>query len=105
MGTLETHLLTADYVRITYPSHLMLTILFQCWPNFIAIRPECTQDPECPQHLACIREKCKNPCSTNTCGIKAKCNSQNHRAICVCIIGYVGDPYSICEERKLVNIC
>ena len=24
---------------------------------FIAPRPECTIDPECPDHLACIREK------------------------------------------------
>lgn len=72
--------------------------------KFTAPRPECTRDSECPQHLACIREKCKSPCSTNTCGINAKCNAQNHRAICVCIKGYVGDPYSICEERKLHHI-
>ena len=68
--------------------------------SFIAPRPECTIDPECPDHLACIREKCQNPCHTTTCGRNAECKAKNHRAVCVCLIGYVGDPYTICEERK-----
>ena len=65
-----------------------------------APRPECTSDPECPQHLACIQEKCQNPCFTESCGIKAECKVKNHRAFCVCMVGYEGDPYTICEERK-----
>ena len=70
-----------------------------------AKKPECTYDAECPQHLACIREKCQDPCSSNTCGINAQCKAVNHRALCVCLIGYVGDPYSICEERKIDCNC
>ena len=65
-----------------------------------APRPECTSDPECPQHLACIQEKCQNPCFTESCGINAECKVKNHRAFCVCLFGYEGDPYTICEERK-----
>ena len=68
-----------------------------------APRPECTTDPECPQHLACIQEKCQDPCYTSTCGVNAECKAKNHRAICVCIYGFVGDPYTICEERKTLS--
>ena len=67
---------------------------------FSAPKPECTSDPECPFHLACIQEKCQDPCYTSTCGVNAECKAKNHRAICVCIYGFVGDPYTICEERK-----
>ena len=67
----------------------------------LSAKPECTTDPECPDHLACVDQKCKNPCFTSTCGVNAQCRVQKHRAICVCNRGFVGDPYRICEERKL----
>ena len=70
---------------------------------FSAPKPECTSDPECPYHLACIQEKCQDPCYTSTCGVNAECKAKNHRAICVCIYGFVGDPYTICEERKTLS--
>ena len=66
-----------------------------------APRPECTSDYECPTHLACIREKCQDPCQSHTCGINAECMVRNHRALCVCLDGFVGDPFTICEERKM----
>ena len=68
--------------------------------NDFSAKPECTTDPECPDHLACIREKCQNPCFTTTCGVNAECRVTRHRAICYCKPGYEGDPYRICEERK-----
>ena len=67
---------------------------------FSAPKPECTSDPECPYHLACIQEKCQDPCYSHSCGRNAECKAKNHRAICICFPGYVGDPYSFCEERK-----
>ena len=70
---------------------------------FSAPRPECTTDPECPNHLACVQEKCQDPCYTHSCGRNAECKAKNHRAICVCIYGYVGDPYTLCEERKITS--
>ena len=76
-----------------------------CIDNFSAPKPECTTDPECPDHLACVQEKCKDPCYSNSCGRNAKCKAKNHRAICVCIYGYVGDPYTLCEERKINVFC
>ena len=69
--------------------------------HFSAPRPECTTDPECPDHLACVQEKCQDPCYSHSCGRNAECKAKNHRAICVCIYGYVGDPYTLCEERKI----
>lgn len=65
-----------------------------------APRPECRTDPECPLHLACINEECKNPCVSFSCGINANCEVHRHRATCACQIGYEGDPYTICVERK-----
>ena len=72
--------------------------------SFSAPQPECLVDPDCPSHLACINEKCENPCFTLSCGIGAECKVKNHRAICVCRPGLVGNPHEICEERKLVVV-
>lgn len=71
---------------------------------FLSAKPECTTDPECPDHLACVNEKCTNPCFTSTCGVNAQCQPKNHRAVCVCNPGFVGDPYRICEERKISTV-
>ena len=68
---------------------------------FSAPQPECRTDPECPDHLACIREECLDPCTTLACGVNAQCSVKRHRATCTCRRGFVGDPFTICEERKL----
>ena len=96
------------YFLIAWTLYLFCTF---AWLNFFshfglhdclsAPRPECVSDPECPNHLACIQEKCQNPCFTHSCGQNAECKVKNHRALCVCLYGYVGDPYSLCEERKI----
>ena len=67
---------------------------------FTAPKPECVTDPECPAQLSCINEKCKDPCYSHRCGRNAKCTVKNHRPICVCLEGFVGNPETICEERK-----
>ena len=71
---------------------------------FLAPKPECVSDPECPTQLACINEKCKNPCYSHTCGRNAECTVKNHRPICVCLVGFVGNPQTICEERKCILV-
>ena len=59
----------------------------RCLPNYIGsppqCRPECTIDQDCPSNLACIREKCRDPCQ-NSCGTNAECRTINHRANCRC---------------------
>jgi hypothetical protein len=71
-----------------------------CLPNYIGqspnCRPECMIHPECPSNLACINERCKDPC-VGSCGVNAVCSVRNHNAVCSCIVGYEGDPSSQCS--------
>lgn len=70
-----------------------------CAQNYIGVppncRPECTINPECASHLACIQQKCRDPCA-GLCGIGASCSVVNHHAVCACPEGFTGDPFSNC---------
>uniref|UniRef100_A0AAR5QG30 EGF-like domain-containing protein n=2 Tax=Dendroctonus ponderosae TaxID=77166 RepID=A0AAR5QG30_DENPD len=55
-------------------------------------RPECVVNTDCPSHLACITEKCKDPC-LGSCGFNAECRVQNHIPICTCAEGFVGNAF------------
>eukprot|EP00095_Tigriopus_kingsejongensis_P012598 maker-scaffold642_size120736-snap-gene-0.27 protein:Tk12598 transcript:maker-scaffold642_size120736-snap-gene-0.27-mRNA-1 annotation:"GH13743" len=61
-------------------------------------RPECVSDPECPLHLACISERCLDPCTSQACGVNAKCTVTTHVPVCACELDYVGDPYTVCQK-------
>lgn len=61
-------------------------------------RPECVSNTECPNNRACINQKCKDPCP-GVCGANAECRVVSHTAMCVCNIGYVGDPFSQCTPQ------
>lgn len=67
-------------------------------------RPECTINSDCSSNLACMQEKCKDPC-VGACGLQAQCNVINHTPGCACPEGYTGDPFSSCypkpPQRKL----
>lgn len=58
-------------------------------------RPECTINSECPASLACVRQKCEDPCP-GSCGVEANCHVLNHVAVCLCNEGYTGDPFTRC---------
>lgn len=81
-----------------------------CLPDYIGqspnCRPECTISPECPSNLACIKEKCRDPCP-GSCGVNAQCTVRNHNAVCTCLVGYEGDPTTQCspipEIRKILT--
>lgn len=70
-----------------------------CLPGYVgsppSCRPECTINSECPASLACVRQKCEDPCP-GSCGVDASCHVLNHLAVCVCIEGYTGDPFARC---------
>jgi len=72
-----------------------------CIENYVGLppncRPECTINPECPPQLACMQQKCRDPC-VGLCGPNAQCSVVNHHAICTCINGYTGNPFSACEQ-------
>lgn len=73
-----------------------------CLPNYQGnppnCRPECVINPECPSNLACIREKCSDPC-VGSCGANALCSVINHIPICTCPDDLTGDPFSNCFPK------
>ena len=90
-----------DYCQCTCPPGLQGDPYGEC-------RPECTIDSDCRSTLACIAQKCKDPCVyDNQCGINAICEVRNHRANCICPPGYEGNAYQICtpiRERKCASL-
>lgn len=62
-------------------------------------RPECTGNQDCSTTLACMNQKCKDPCP-GTCGRNAKCSVINHHPFCVCNNRFTGDPFSSCYETS-----
>lgn len=72
-----------------------------CVANYVGrppnCRPECVSNSECPTILACINEKCRDPC-VGSCGLNAECRVVSHSPICMCIGGYSGDPFSGCTR-------
>lgn len=68
---------------------------------YVACRPECMMNSECPISLACINMKCKDPCP-GVCGSNAICNAVNHSPMCSCITGYRGNPFESCNRESKV---
>ena len=62
---------------------------------YIECKPECSINPDCPQQLACMNNKCRDPCP-GVCGSRATCSVQNHRPQCRCDPGLIGDPFTAC---------
>lgn len=77
-----------------------------CIPGYIGAppgcRPECIINSECASHLACINQKCQDPCP-GSCGAGAECRVVMHIPNCVCPSGFTGDPFTLCivAQRKL----
>lgn len=71
-----------------------------CVPNYIGrppnCRPECLTSSECAHNLACVNERCINPCP-GSCGQNAECTVINHNPVCTCYTGYEGDPLVLCN--------
>lgn len=72
-----------------------------CMTNYIGrapnCRPECMINAECPSNLACINEKCADPC-IGSCGLNSICTVIKHSPVCTCRNGFTGDPFSSCTE-------
>ena len=71
-----------------------------CLPGYhgdatVLCRPECVSNAECAPSLACLNQKCKDPCA-GMCGHNAQCRVVNHSPRCNCLPGYEGDPYVAC---------
>lgn len=65
------------------------TAVCECLPGYMGsplagCRHECDYDTDCSPNLACIDNRCQNPCYTK-CGHNAECiGVRNHAAICKC---------------------
>lgn len=66
-------------------------------------RPECIQNNDCPINLACIRNKCSEPC-TGICGSNALCDVYNHVATCSCPQGMSGNPFFECRPYQCMYL-
>lgn len=74
-----------------------------CLPDYVGdpydgCRPECTLNSDCLTSLACVRNKCQNPCP-GTCGQYAECQVTNHLPSCSCLPGYTGNPFQYCRPQ------
>lgn len=70
-----------------------------CLPDFLGsppyCRPECSNNNDCPNQLACINRKCRDPCP-GSCGNSAECRVVSHTPTCTCLPNYTGDPFTLC---------
>lgn len=76
-----------------------------CIPGYFgnpyeSCRPECIISSDCTTNLACIRNKCQNPCP-GTCGLNAECQVVNHIPSCICSSGFTGNPFKYCERLQI----
>jgi len=73
-----------------------------CLRDFVGIppscRPECVSNAECPLHLACLQQHCRDPCP-GTCGLNAECRVINHNPNCHCIGSFTGNAYVACHRQ------
>lgn len=77
-----------------------------CLPNYIGrppcCRPECTINAECYGNLACVNERCIDPCP-GSCGINAFCKVISHNPVCKCHDGFSGDPFIACTPTPITS--
>ena len=81
------------------PSCSCLTGFIGSPPN---CRPECVLNSDCDSQLACINQKCRDPCP-GSCGAGAECRVVAHIPNCLCPNGYEGDPFSYCSVKPRKN--
>lgn len=62
-------------------------------------RPECIINSDCPTNLACLQNKCQDPCKS-LCGSLSHCVVTNHNPVCLCNPGYTGNPYDYCKIER-----
>uniref|UniRef100_A0A8D8TXE6 Neurogenic locus notch homolog protein 1 n=1 Tax=Cacopsylla melanoneura TaxID=428564 RepID=A0A8D8TXE6_9HEMI len=67
-------------------------------PQIRCERPQCLSNDECPAHLACVNQRCADPCD---CAPGAQCQVMNHWPQCSCPPGYVGNPKVSCTLAPL----
>ena len=79
-----------------------------CRPGFFGVAdstkgcgPECTTNSECQSLMACMNQKCRDPCP-GACGPNAACRVVNHNPVCSCVQGFTGNAYQGCNAVPVV---
>lgn len=81
---LKVSVLSRNYVDVLTNMKLLLSV-------------GCRSDSDCPITEACVNRDCTDPCLYTQCGQNAVCKSDyNHKARCVCLDNYKGDPFTKC---------
>lgn len=62
-------------------------------------RPECLANSDCPFNLACLGQRCLDPCP-GSCGVSAQCAVVQHQPVCSCPPGLAGNPFEHCTAPK-----
>lgn len=81
-----------------------------CLPDFhgdpqIGCQPECLINSDCSINKACLNRHCVDPCTLgHLCGVNAVCQVRDHTAACVCLEGFMGDPFLQCIQTPSVVI-
>lgn len=65
-------------------------------------KPECITNSECLSHLACINQKCVNPC-IGACGSLTECHVVSHSPSCTCIAEHTGNPFVECHRIQSIQ--
>jgi hypothetical protein len=85
-------------------THFYMHVYFFCIADLITEPPRpagCSFDGDCPDHAACEKRLCINPCAIrDPCAFGADCLVVNHRSVCTCPDGYIGSPTIDCRLRK-----
>ena len=66
-----------------------------CVPIPIENPAGCVRDDECSTNEACVNRICMEPCN---CGKGAECFIENHKPICKCPPGKIGNPLIACVD-------
>lgn len=75
-----------------------------CLANMVGIppdcRPECVISSDCSSNLACINQRCTDPCR-GSCGLNAECRVVNHAPECSCREGFSGNAFAECRPNPI----
>lgn len=88
------------------PTLPVRTMLCTCPPGYVssgggicrpatAVFDVCETDNNCTANHACVTAVCKNPCE---CGPNTDCQIKNHKPVCACRPGFIGDARTGCYE-------
>ena len=63
----------------------------------------CKSNSDCPSTHGCINGQCKDSCEPSPCGKNTECRAADHRPICLCKVGYAGDPSVECKQHECLE--